>query len=240
MDSSVAKDLEVEPMSPSRGLLHQFLVWLVSTAGSWAIRAICCTARWQIEGMEHHQSILDGGNRIIFVFWHGRILMATYFWRNRGIVVMTSRSREGDYIARLIRIFGYGAARGSSSRGSRRALVEMIRELRRDTDVAFTIDGPRGPRYIAKPGAAWLAAKTGDALLPFHISCRDKWVLSSWDRFQIPKPFTRVLVLIGKPIYVRPEATVEELEEAQQEIQRALDGLRERGDSRWGRKSGDE
>ncbi len=234
MDSSVANEVELESPTRSRGLLHRFLVWLVSTAGSCAVRAICSTVRWQVEGMEHHQGILDRGNRIIFVFWHGRILMATYFWRNRRIVVMTSRSREGDYIARLIRLFGYGAARGSSSRGGRRALVEMIRELRRDTDVAFTIDGPRGPRYVAKPGAAWLAAKTGDAVLPFHISCRHRWVLSSWDRFQIPKPFTRVLVLIGAPIYVRPEANEQELDEAQQLIQQSLDDLRERGDSRWG------
>jgi lysophospholipid acyltransferase (LPLAT)-like uncharacterized protein len=215
-------------------MMHRLAVWLISTASYWLIRAICGTLRWQIEGMEFHKSIIESGRRIIFTFWHGRILMATYFWRDRGIVVMTSRSREGDYIARLIRLFGYGAARGSSSRGSRRALVEMMRELKRKLDVAFTIDGPRGPRYLAKPGAAWLASKTGDAVMPFHVSCRHKWVVSSWDRFQIPKPFTQVLLLIGNPIYVRAEATEAELEEAQQQIQQSLDELRRRGDSHWG------
>ncbi len=218
----------------SPGALHRILVWAISTAGYLSIRVICCTVRWQVEGLEHHRRILEGGRRIIYAFWHGRILMATYFWRNRGIVVMTSRSREGDYIARLIRLFGYGSARGSSSRGSRRALVEMIRELRRNSDVAFTIDGPRGPRYTAKPGAAWLAARTGHAVMPFHISCRGKWVLSSWDRFQIPKPFTRALVLIAEPIYVRHEATEQDIDIAQEQIQRSLDELRRRGDSYWG------
>ena len=159
--------------------------------------------------------------------------MATYFYRDRGIVVMTSQNRDGEYIARVIRRFGYGAARGSSSRGSRRALVEMIRELGRGRDVAFTIDGPRGPRYVAKPGASYLAWKTGDAVLPFHITARNCWTLSSWDHFMIPKPFSPVLVLIAPPIYVKPEATEQDIDEAQRQIQGALDALRDRGDSRW-------
>ncbi len=234
MDSSISNSVEQEFPGQPAGLTHRLTVWFISTAAYWLICAVCCTLRWQVEGWEHHQGILSRGKRIIYVFWHGRILMGIYFFRKRSIVVMTSRSREGDYIARLLRLFGNGSARGSSSRGSRRALVEMIRELRRKRDVAFTIDGPRGPRYMAKPGAAWLAAKTGDAILPFNISCKERWVISSWDRFQIPKPFTRALVLIGEPIYVRHEATALELDEAQQEIQRSLDELRQRGDSHWG------
>jgi lysophospholipid acyltransferase (LPLAT)-like uncharacterized protein len=147
---------------------------------------------------------------------------------------MTSRSRDGDFIARVIRLFGYGVARGSSSRGSHRALAELIRELRRNRDVAFTMDGPRGPRYVAKTGATWLAAKTGNAVLPMHFASRRKWTLSSWDHFQIPKPFTRVLLLLGEPVYVRPDATEEELDQAQSKIQQSLDELRNRGDCTWG------
>jgi len=239
MDSSTPNVVEQEPPDRPSGLMHRLAVWFISTASYCLIHAICGTLRWKVEGMEHHQSILDGGRKVIFAFWHGRILMATYFWRKRGIVVMTSRSREGDYIAKLIKLFGYGSARGSSSRGGRRALVEMMRELRCKRDVAFTIDGPRGPRYVAKPGAAWLSAKTGDAVLPFPISCRKRWVVSSWDRFHIPMPFSRVLVLIGAPILVRAEATEEELEATQQRIQQSLDELRQRGDYHWGDKPGD-
>jgi lysophospholipid acyltransferase (LPLAT)-like uncharacterized protein len=216
------------------GLVHRGLVWLISTLGYLAIRAIGCTLRWQIEGWDHFQGIHDNGRRVIYAFWHGRILPGTYFWRNRGIVVMTSRSRDGDFIARVIRLFGYGVARGSSSRGSHRALAELIRELRRNRDVAFTMDGPRGPRYVAKTGATWLAAKTGNAVLPMHFASRRKWTLSSWDHFQIPKPFTRVLLLLGEPVYVRPDATEEELDQAQSKIQQSLDELRNRGDCTWG------
>ena len=116
----------------------------IAGIGYWVIRLIGATLRWEVEGWENHRSIVDAGKKIIYTFWHGRIFMATYFWRNRGIVVMTSQNRDGEYIARVIRRFGYGAARGSSSRGGRRALVEMIHEMRRSNDVAFTIDGPQG------------------------------------------------------------------------------------------------
>lgn len=219
------------------GLGDRVRFWLGSLAGYWAIRLIGVTLRWEIEGWENHRSIVEAGERIIYTFWHGRIFMATYFWRDRGIVVMTSQNRDGEYIARVIRRFGYGAARGSSSRGGRRALVEMIHEMRRDKDVAFTIDGPRGPRYEAKPGAVWIAAKTGNAIFPFHISPERKWTLNSWDHFQIPKPFSRVLVLMAPPIYVSAEATQQQMDEAQRELQNSLMHLLERGDNYWARQA---
>ena len=234
MESPIPDGAEEEKRDRPSGVMHRCLVWLVSMAGYLGIRLIGCTLRWQIEGWDHFRAIHDHGKKVIYAFWHGRILMGTYFWRNRGIVVMTSRSRDGDYIAGVIRLFGYGAARGSSSRGSHRAMVEMIRELRRGRDVAFTMDGPRGPRYVAKTGAVWLAAKTGNAVLPFNITPRGKWVMSSWDHFQIPKPFTKALMLIGEPIYVRPDATASDFDQAQKLIQQSLDDLRKRGDSYWG------
>src|SRR5436309_3099528 len=111
-------------------------------------------------------------------------------WRNRGIVVMTSTNHDGEAIAQCIQRFGYGAARGSSSRGGFRALAEMAREIRRGRDTAFTIDGPRGPRYVAKQGPVLLALKTGAAIFCFHISMEHKVQLNSWDQFQVPLPFT--------------------------------------------------
>jgi lysophospholipid acyltransferase (LPLAT)-like uncharacterized protein len=209
---------------------------LIAGAGYWAIRLICKTLRWEVSGWDNYQSILAAQKRVIFTSWHGRILMATYFWRHRGIMVMTSMNRDGEYIARVIQRFGYRAARGSSSRGGNRALAEMLRALRRNQDAGFTIDGPRGPRYIAKPGAIWLAGKSGNAVLPFHISAAKKWVLSSWDLFHIPKPFSRVLVLIGSPIYVEADANADKLRRSQAELQTALEELLKRGDSFWDHK----
>lgn len=208
-------------------------VWLFSALGFWAIRIIGSTIRWQIEGWENYRAIERAGKRIIYAVWHGRIFLATYFWRRRGIVVMTSQNRDGEYIARVIRRFGYGTARGSSSRGGWQALVELIHEIESRNDIGFTIDGPRGPRYIAKPGAVWVASKTGAAVFPFHISPQKSWVLSSWDQFHIPKPFSRALILMAPAIYVKQDATEAELESAQKDLQRSLDELRERGDSYW-------
>jgi lysophospholipid acyltransferase (LPLAT)-like uncharacterized protein len=186
-----------------------------------------------VEGWENHRRIVDAGKRIIYTFWHGRIFTSTYFWRSRGIAVMTSLNRDGDYIARTINRFGYLAPRGSSSRGGSRALAEMMRALRSDRDVGFTIDGPLGPRYIAKPGAIWLASRSGGAVFPFHISAKYKWIFSSWDRFEIPKPFSPVLVLMGAPIFVGENAGTEELARTQHELQGSLEDLLKRGDSHW-------
>ncbi len=209
----------------------------MSTLAYWVMRAIGCTLRWEFQGREN---LVSGGDesarRVILTFWHGRIFLATYLFRNRGIVVMTSQNKDGEYIARVIRRFGYVAARGSSSRGGRGALVEMIRALRDGSDVGITIDGPRGPRYVAKPGAVWVAARTGCPICPFCVSAEHKWVLSSWDHFQIPKPFTRALFIAAPPILVPKDASEPELERCQAQLQRSLEDLVEKGDSHWSRR----
>src|SRR5437870_3011925 len=167
--------------------------------------------RWQSIGDSHVEGIFNSGKRVIFTFWHGRIFPAAYYWRNRGVVVMTSMNLDGEAIAQCIRRFGCGVARGSSSRGGFRALAEMIREIRNGHDAAFSIDGPRGPRYVAKPGPVLLAMKTGAAIFCFHISMKHKIQLRSWDEFQIPLPFTNAIVLKAPPIWVAPDSTEENL-----------------------------
>lgn len=206
---------------------------VVATAAHWVIRAIGPTLRWEVEGWENFREVEAAGRRRIFTFWHGRTVMAAWFYRNQGIVVMVSRNKDGEYIGRVIRRLGYGTARGSSSRGGGRALVQMLRELRRERDVAFTVDGPRGPRYVAKAGPVWLAARSGHPILPFHVSARNRWEFSSWDGFQVPRPFTRCFMLVGSPLYVREGATEAEQAEMLQKLQDAMDALRERGDAHW-------
>ena len=191
------------------------------------IKCICSTLRWEVRGAEHLDSILVSGHRAIFTFWHTCIFSATWLWRNRGIVVMSSRSRDGEFTGRFIKRFGYGTARGSSSRGAGRALAEMAACLESGIDVAFTIDGPRGPAYVAKAGAVTLARHTGQAILPFHISARRRIRLGSWDRLQIPLPFTRALALVGEPIYVGHGAGAADLESKQSALQEALDTMRD-------------
>lgn len=208
--------------------------WIIRVAGIvfyLLIRLICSTLRWEVRGRKHLDSILTRGHRPIFTFWHVCILSATWFWRNRGIVVMSSTSRDAEYTARVIKRFGYGTARGSATRGGGRALAEMAECLSNGIEVAFTIDGPRGPAYVAKPGAVTLARHTRQAILPFHIVASKYIELPTWDRLQIPWPFARALVLIDEPIYVRRDDGGEGVAGKQAAVQSALDNLRRQAES---------
>lgn len=195
------------------------------------IKLIGRTVRWQVEGWTHWQAIAGANQIPIYTFWHNRVFLSTYFWQQRRIVVMTSRSFDGEYIARFIQRFGYGAARGSSTRGGVGAIVEMVRLMRAGSPTAFTIDGPKGPRYVAKMGAVLLAKKTGQPVLPFTITAQRFWTAKkSWDLSQVPKPFTRVRVDIAAPIHVPPDADDQLLEAKRDELQRSLDEINARGE----------
>lgn len=196
------------------------------------IRVIGATIRFQVEGWEHFESIERADKLPIYAFWHDRIFAGTYFFRNRGIAVITSQSKDGEYIARFIKRLGYGAIRGSSTRGGVGALVEMIKAMRAGTPTAFTLDGPKGPRYTAKPGAILLAKKTGEPIMPFVVECKKFWTVGSWDRLQIPKPFTPATVIIGEPIYVEANADEKSIADKLQEVQLSLDAMVEAG-ARW-------
>jgi lysophospholipid acyltransferase (LPLAT)-like uncharacterized protein len=187
------------------------------------------TLRYETENWENFDKAHQEGRIPIYVFWHNRIFAGTYFFRNRGIVVITSQSFDGEYIARFIRRFGYGAVRGSSTRGGVAALVELIRVMRGGLPAAFSIDGPRGPKYVAKSGACLLAKKTGNPMMPFVVETKDFWEVKSWDRLQIPKPFSRARVFIAEPIFVSKEADDAEIENKRLELQKALDELVARG-----------
>jgi lysophospholipid acyltransferase (LPLAT)-like uncharacterized protein len=193
------------------------------------------TLRWESVGSQYFQEAHNQGKRVIFAFWHNRILASTWYWRNRGIVAMTSMNLDGEYIARVLRQYGYEAARGSSSRGGLRALIKMERCLAEGKDVAFTVDGPRGPRYVVKPGAVLLAKRTGCPILCFHIAASRRLQMNSWDLFQIPVPFSRAVVLMAPLIWVPPDANMEGLQAKQHEMQQVLDRLRIEGDSHWQR-----
>lgn len=200
-----------------------------------AIKTLGLLTRYEVRGEGHLASVEAGGKIPIYTFWHDRIFLATHFWRDRKIVVITSKSFDGEYIARFIQRFGYGAIRGSSSKGGARALVEMIKTMRRGHPMAFTVDGPRGPRYEAKPGPVILAKKTGNPILPFVIEAKKFWAVKSWDRMHVPKPFTHALTIIGEPIYVDADADDAKIESKLIELQHTLDDLVKQGKEWSGR-----
>ena len=199
----------------------------IAALGAPIIKALGSTYRWRVDGFAHYESIVASGKQPIFAFWHGRILPATLFWRDRGIVVITSQNFDGEWIAGIIRRFGYGTARGSTSRGGARALVQLRRDLSGGRPAAFTIDGPRGPARVAQPGAVFLAGATAQPILPFHIEASRFWTAGRWDQTQIPTPFSTVAVAIGAPMTAA--ATDEEtVERCRKELEATLSGLEQR------------
>jgi lysophospholipid acyltransferase (LPLAT)-like uncharacterized protein len=200
----------------------------IAVVGYRLVAMLASTLRWRAEGLEHLERVLAGGRQPIMAFWHGRILPATYYFRRRGIVVMTSENFDGEWIAGIIRRFGYATARGSTSRGARKALHQLTRDMAAGKPAAFTLDGPRGPAGIAQPGAVWLAKVTGNPVLPFHIETDRHWTLGSWDRTQIPKPFANASIVVGAPIEVPRRADDTGMENARVMLQDRLRALEHR------------
>ena len=197
----------------------------IAGVGYPLIAALGGTLRWRVSGLQHFDAIRAAGHQPVMAFWHGRILPATYYFRRRGIVVITSENFDGEWIARIIERFGYGTARGSTSSGGKRAILQLMRELKAGHPAGFTLDGPRGPARVAQPGAVWLAMATRNPLLPFHLEASSAWTARSWDRTQIPKPFSTVGLAVGEPLYVEPDASAEALEAARLELERRLTAL---------------
>jgi lysophospholipid acyltransferase (LPLAT)-like uncharacterized protein len=199
----------------------------IAAVGYPVIAALGSTFRWRESGAEHLESVVASGRQPILALWHGRILPATLYFRDRGVVAMTSQNFDGEWIARIMRRFGYAQARGSTSRGGRRALLQLARDMAAGRPAAFTVDGPRGPAYSAQAGAIWLAKVTGNPVVPFHVEADRCWTLASWDRAQIPKPWSRVVMAIGAPLDVPGDADAAQIEAGRAELEQRLGGLQQ-------------
>ena len=218
--------------APTTAPVHRFtlrqriILRIIIATGYWYIRLIGPTLRVCVSREEGSQLTIDQ-RPLIVSFWHACMIPATYVCRDIGVRVMSSNSYDGEYMGRIIRKFGFVAVKGSSSRNAVRALLGLRRALGEGWSVAFTLDGPRGPRYKVKPGPVALARSSGVPLTMFHMAVDRAWVLNTWDRLIIPKPFSRVLMRFGKLIPVPTDATDEDIERYTTELQASLDRVRE-------------
>ncbi len=194
--------------------------------GYLVIRALAATLRlaWSEEDGATPERI---ARPAIYSFWHQCIFPAAALFQGQGIGVMTSLSFDGEFIARIIEKLGFRAVRGSSSRGAVGALLGMRREVEAGEAVAFTSDGPRGPRYVAKPGPVLLAQATGAPMAAFHIAMEKAWVLKSWDATRIPKPFSKALLRVSRAVRVAAEADERTMKAHHAELQSALERVRD-------------
>jgi lysophospholipid acyltransferase (LPLAT)-like uncharacterized protein len=187
---------------------------------------------WRIEwlGTAARPAPLAPGERCIFALWHARLLPLVYTHRGRGVGVLISHHRDGEWIARIIRRMGYVSARGSSTRGGEEGLREMLGLASAGRILAITPDGPRGPAETAKLGAVFLASRAGLPMIPVAAAGRSEWALRSWDRFRVPKPFARVVVAYGDPIVVPPGLDPAALETWRGRLDAAIREATERAD----------
>jgi len=182
--------------------------------GTWFMRLLGLTWRFRV----HNQDVIERLNAAkrgyIIALWHGQLFPLAFYMRDRGIVVLVSGSRDGEIIARVNARFGYRGIRGSSSKGGREALIEMIAALKRGDVMAVTPDGPRGPAHKFQPGALIASMRAQVPIVPYVMKADRVWRLKSWDRFQVPKPFARVTIAFGEPTVVQGETTADAVAEA--------------------------
>ena len=207
---------------------------LISFFGYWAVRLIGSTLRYEISA-ETEEGLREPVHPGIFAFWHRCAIPATYPWRNQRFAVLTSRSFDGEYIARIIRRFGHEPVRGSSSRGGTEALLELQRVIEQGRSAVFTIDGPRCPVYVAKRGATALSRLTGERIVPFYVAVEKHWTLRSWDRMIVPKPFSRVHARAAAAIRVPRNADDATFDRCHAELQAALERIRDAAEAVFGR-----
>jgi lysophospholipid acyltransferase (LPLAT)-like uncharacterized protein len=217
---------------PQLTRLQRMEIPLIAWAGYWLARLLGPTLRYEVLGWQNAQRVYDAGQRGIYAFWHRCIFATMWWWRHRDIVVMNTTNFDGQWTRRVIERLGYGTAQGSSTRGGLRGLAVMAQRLEQGLDVAFTIDGPRGPRYIAKPGPVLLARRTGNPILVFHTAVERGYTFKkSWDLFQLPNPFSRAVMILAPPIVVATHADRKTVEQKHGEMQAALERARDLAES---------
>jgi lysophospholipid acyltransferase (LPLAT)-like uncharacterized protein len=166
------------------------------------VRTLALTWRIRVVHEERWRSVRDDGQPVVFLLWHEVLLPLLWQHRGQGVVIVVSEARDGQYLSDLAGSLGYRAVRGSSTRGGTRALLGAVRELQAGRSIAFTPDGPRGPRREIKPGVIAAAQRGGGVIVPLHAEADRAWRLHSWDRFMIPHPLSRVLITYGRPFSI--------------------------------------
>lgn len=177
----------------------------IGRLGAGLLRLLGSTWRHSEIGSEHLAACRASGRGFIFALWHGNLFPLAFLRRNEGVIVLVSLNRDGEYITQVIERMGYRTVRGSTSRGAGRSLLEMVRLGRAGQEIAFTPDGPRGPRHRVQPGVLLCAQRARIPILPLAIAARPRRQLDSWDRFLIPAPGARVVMGFGPPLEIPAE-----------------------------------
>ena len=198
---------------------------VASLFGALLIRVLGATWRIEWRGLERLEQARACSKQVLFSIWHGRLFVSSYSHRGSRIQVLASEHPDGDLMGRTIARLGFGHIRGSTTRGGAMALRELAAALRSGFDVGLTIDGPRGPQGVVQQGTIELSRMTGSAVMPMSNSSRPRVLLRSWDRFQIPLPFAKVVIAYGEPFVVPSGASPDERERYRLRLEEGLNML---------------
>jgi lysophospholipid acyltransferase (LPLAT)-like uncharacterized protein len=215
---------------PLKRFGDQVALFLAFWIGPFLIRALGATLRIELVGRQNLAQIRAQNKSVIYAFWHGRMLISAYSHRNRGIHILISQHRDGEFIARIIERLGFVTVRGSTTRGGTKAIFEMCEKASSGYDVGVTPDGPKGPGFCVHPGIIYMAQRSGLSIVPITNSAQHRWALSSWDGFIIPRPFSRAVVMLGEPINVPPDSDAQQLELIRTKLESGLRELTQKAD----------
>ena len=198
--------------------IEKIKYFLAGVLGAIFIRLLFSTIRIREIPNNYPKKLKRQGKNVIYTFWHSFMLVPGYVNRNLGIKVLISQHSDGEYIAQVIKWLGFDVVRGSTTRGGARALLSMINKAKEDkASFAITPDGPRGPRFIVQSGVIFLGQKTNYPIIPISLGLTNYWELPSWDRFRIPKPFSKAVIIYGEPLTIPSK-----LEKPEVEVNRKL------------------
>ena len=212
-------------------LKDKISISFISLLGSFVILLLGRSLKIEWVGGENLNEIRQRKGKILYAFWHGRMLILAYTHRDQKNQVLSSRHRDGQISARIIQRLGFGTVWGSTTHGGVESLLQMANKVREGYDIAITPDGPKGPAFKAQSGAVFIAQKSGVPIIPITNSAQRRWTLKSWDGFIIPKPFSRAVIFIGEPIYVPAKLSKEEIELKSKELEESLNLLTEKADN---------
>ncbi|MEW5767765.1 MAG: lysophospholipid acyltransferase family protein [bacterium] len=216
------KDKEIKRRIRRKIVRNRLFIGFSSFIFTLILYLIGLTLRLKVVGEERVDEFRQKGQRLIYCLWHSRILLTAYRLRHRGINVIVSPSRDGEYISRILKLTGSCPIRGSSSRGGLRAAAQLIKQMSAGWDGAITPDGPQGPPEQVQPGIIKIAQHSGALIIPLTYEAQPKITLKSWDRFIIPYPFSRGIFIYGEPITVPPKLTKAQLEELRERLEHEM------------------
>jgi len=215
----------------SRHILYHYIL---PYGGLMLVKLISLTYKITFINPEKESDILKNNGSLVYASWHQRFFPGiTFFSKRKPIAIMISQSRDGEFIARIVKILGWHPVRGSSTRGGNEAMQKLNKLAIRGYKIGHIVDGPKGPFGVVKPGLLKIAQVSGAPVVPTITSAEKCWIFRSWDRFMVPKPFSRIIIRFGDAIDVRPDLTKEEFEKRRLQVEQNLQTLYEETDRIW-------